>query len=740
MRRNYLFALLLSFGIAYAQRYNDIKVYGAEGLGKQAVMHYSKLDLKQDITSADIRLAVINLYKSGLFEDVKVYASGKDLVIKVVEKPVLSKINFTGTEHMPREQFIKALASQGIEVGKIYNAKATYQIKPMLEQTLAAMGYEDSVVTVDSVQKRKSMVLNVSVKEGKEVLIKDVSFVGVKNVSDRVLSRVMDSSPRLWSLLTGNNKFSNALIQKDLQAIVKYYQSKGYVEARAFILKKKPVDGGIGLVIKVVEGKKYTVSGVTLDGFAKSDYSKTTAMLPIGEAYDVEMVEHVRVELEHDLGSLGYAFAQVSFEPKLMSGNKVAVAYSAVLGEKANIRRINFTGQSYTQDEVLRREMRQMEVSQYNYSQVRESERRLRNLEFIKDVKCTPIKADGGVDLNCNVTEMNSAQFVASVGYSPQLGVTYKLDFNQKNLAGSGKRLQVSLEKSDVQTSGLISMTQPYIFGSNFSNTWSFDAVKLKNVNKDASNYQTNHVGVYNDFAMPITNRGLFSLGLGLQKIKIVSYDKTVNYVNDFVNSHGKQFSVLDAHFALSHNSYDRTPFPTSGSLSKLIYTITLPYQDNTLRYYKVDFNNSTYIPLRHGLVFNWLVQLGYGQGYGGDNYPFFKNYWAGGEGSVRGFDTNSLGPQDNKKKPMGGNVLVASSANLYFPQKLGDDIRYGLFVDTGNVFNDSFNASEMRVSTGAVLQWRTPLAPMSFALGFPVVKKQGDKLQSFSVSISTDF
>lgn len=732
--------LLLTSTVSFAQYYDKIDIKGADNLGAQAVRHYSNLNIKNNISRTDIRMSITRLYESGLFSDVQIFSSGKTLYVVVVENPVVAKINFQGTDHMPREQFIKALDAQGIAVGKVFNPRLVFQIKPMLKETLASMGYENASVAVHTKRQNKSIVLDIVVDEGSAKLIKDIEFYGVHAVPERVLLGVMDSAPRLWSFVTENNKFSNFAMQRDLRAIEKYYQSKGYVKARAVLLKTIAVDGGVSLKIQVTEGKKYFISGASLVGFAKHDYSSTLKSLAKDEPYNVDMVEMVRVELEHDLGSLGYAFAKVSFTPKLLPGNRVSIVYNAVLGEKIKVRRINFTGQVYTQDEVLRREMRQIEASQYNYSLIRESERNLRTLDFIKSVQCKPSRHNEFVDLDCEVSEMASSNFIASVGYSPQSGITYKADIDQKNLAGSGKKLLVSLEKSDVQTSGQISMTQPYIFGTDYSNTWSFDAVKMKNINKNAAKYQTNHVGLSNDFSVPIMGHDFFSLGLGLQNIKIVSYDKSVDYIDQFVKAHGERFSVLDLHFSLLHRSYDRTPFPTSGSSRRLMFTTTLPYKDATLRYYKVDFNNSSYWNLSRGFTLNWLLQLGYGKGFGGDSYPFFKNYWAGGEGSVRGFETNSLGPVDKNGNAKGANVLAASSLNLYLPQMLGDDIRYGLFLDVGNVFNDSFNAHDLRASSGLVLQWRTPLAPMAFSFGFPIVKKTGDKLQSFAVSLATDF
>lgn len=733
--------LLLSSSMAYAKVYSEITVRGAASLGQSSVLYYSKLQAGKNISKLDIKNAIINLHKSGLFDNITIQEQANKLVITVQEMPVIGKIKFSGTDHMPRKEFLEALSSQGIEVGKVFSPNKVYQIRPMLEQTLATMGYEKAVIAVNTRHSSKrSVVLEISVQEGNAVEVKEIKIIGNDNVAERSLISEMQLAPHIWSFLSGNNKFSKFAIAKDLQAIERYYNTQGYVQARAILASTKNIGNGIELVIKVSEGKKYSVAGYKLQGFIKHDYSKSLSSMAVDEPYNVIAVERVKSSLEHALGSMGYAFAKVSFKPVLLSNNKVRVEFYANPGKKVQIRRVNFLGQSKTQDEVLRREMQQTEMAQYNYSQIMESERRLRNLAFVKSATCKPIDHSGFVDLDCQVAEMPSANLIASIGYSPQSGMTYKIDLVQKNLVGSGKRLNVNLEKSDVQTSGQISMTQPYIFNTKYSNTWSVDAVKLQNVHSESSKYQSNHVGLSNDFGLPIGDHSYFSIGLGLQNINILSYDKNVTHIQDFVQAHGEHFGVLDLHAAFKYYDYNKTPFPNEGTSRRLLLSSTLPYKQNTVKYYKIDFTNSSYFPLGHELTLNWLTQFGYGKGYNGDIYPFFKNYWAGGEGSVRGFDTSSLGPKDSKDKPMGGNVFLASSVNLYLPQYFGSDMRYGLFVDAGNVFNDSIDLHQMRASVGAVLQWRTPMAPLTFSYGIPVVKKSGDKIQEFAVSMATDF
>ena len=732
-------SLLMLTTLAFAKTYDRIQVKGANSLGAESVIYYSKLK-PGNISSYDLRQAILALHKSGLFADVKISESGKSLVITVVEQPVIAKIEFKGTDHMPQKQFIDALKAQGIAVGKVFNPQKVYQIKPMLLQALAALGYEQADVNVNFKQSsKKSIKLKISISEGDAQRITDISFVGNNNVASRILLSQMELTPHLWSFISDNNKYSKIAFAKDINAIEQYYRTKGYIQARASLAKIIKDKNGIKLVVNINEGPIYRLQSFALKGFIKHDYSRATKDLEMHTAYDVHNIEHVKNKLEHELGSLGYAFAKVEFKPVIVEKNLVRIEFTATPGQKVQIRRINFAGQGRTQDEVLRREMQQTEIAQYNYSLVRESERRLKNLEFIGSAVCKPEKHDGFTDLDCEVKEIPSATLVASIGYAAQSGVTYKVDLAQKNLVGSGKRLMVNLEKSDVQVSAQVSMTQPYIFGSKYSNTWSLDAVKLKNVKKDSAKYQSNHFGIYNDFSIPFSNHSFFSIGLGLKNVNIVSFDPGVDYIDEFIASHGKHFGILDAHFAVKYHDYDKTPFPENGTSRKMLFTTVIPYQENTVRYYKFDFTNSSFISLGHGYVANWLLQIGYGKGYDGDVYPFFNNYWAGGEGSVRGFDTNSLGPKDNKDKAMGGNILATTSLNLYLPQYFGDDMRYGLFVDAGNVFKDSVDLHEIRASIGAVLQWHTPLAPLTFSYGIPIVKKSGDKTEPFSVSMSTD-
>lgn len=725
--------------IGYAKRYNSIEVFGADKLGKSSVLHYSKLKSSVDINRNDIKQAVISLYKSGLYSNVSISEYKQTLYVKVTEFPVISKLEFTGTDHLPKDKLFKALRDQGLDVGQVYKPKVIFQLKPMLKQTLASMGYEQAFVDVRVKQKKNTVSIILNVDEGKNYKVSDISFIGAKAVSERLLLSKMNLAPRIWSFISDNNKYSEIALNNDLMNIEEYYKNLGYLMVKVKLLKKTRLDGNIKLVIGIDEGKVFRLNKVNLKGFVGQDFGKIISTLEKGSAYSLRDIKLVSKELEHKLGAKGYPFAKVLFKPALVSKDLVNILYVANLGPKLKVGHINFLGQSYTQDEVLRREMRQLERSQYNYMLVRESERRLRNLSFIKSASCMPTRKGGFVDLNCQIKELPSASIVASIGYSAQAGMTYKLDLNQKNFAGSGNKLNISAEKSDAQTSAQLSISQPYIFGTDYTNTWSLDFVNMRNLQKDSAKYKTNHFSLMNDFSVPLSDFTSLGFGLGLQNVRILDYDKNINHIDSFINAHGKHFTELDAHFTLFHSSLDKTPFPTMGRKSKLHFMVTLPYHDPTVRYYKVDFSNSYYFKLPKNFVFNWMTQLGYGKGYNGDSYPFFKNYWAGGEGSVRGFKNGSLGPLDNNGNPRGGNVLASTSFNLYLPQMINENMRYGFFVDAGNVFDNSINVHDMRVSYGAMMQWLTPIAPISFSFGYPLVKKTGDSLESFAVSMATD-
>lgn len=745
-----LILVLLSFCLnAEAAVYNHFKVVGARRLTSATILHYIPFKKGQNLTQNDFAHALKKLYDTGLFKQAQFLENGSTLVIKVKENPTIARILVEGGEKVGQDKILKALSSQKISAGMILNPKVYASLKQSIVELYQEQSYHN--VKVNLMQKQlgsNKVLLTIKIHEGKEGTVRSITVSGNKAVASSEITGKMELKPELWSFLTHNNNFSNHAYMTDLQSIRQLYFAKGYLQAS--IVKHKEVWDGdhVDLTIVIHEGQPFYFAKIELNAPKKfrADLDKELKHFKVGQLYDHAEVHKVVTRMFESLAAKGYAF--VNIDPRIQlhpKSKKVDLLFQVKLGPRVMVRNIGFSGNKHTQDYVLRREMLQLEASQYNQGLVKLSERNINNLGYIRNAKCIPVKVGGRsdiIDLKCAMEEVPSTVASASVGYSTQSGLIYKIDFDQKNFVGTGRRITVNAEKSDTVVSGNVAFSDPYFLDSNISDSFHINVTKTKNVKGSVAKYQTNDYGLSNDIGIPLSNFSRLVLGLGYRHTDVVKYDDSYGYIDDFISQHGTKFDTYDFHMGWRSNTYDRIIFPLDGISQDLSAYVGLPIGDKSLQYYQLGYKMSLYKPIFDtGLTGQLVTQLGYGRGYGDfDTLPFFKNYWAGGEGSVRGFSNNSLGPKDTAMNtPMGGNVLTLMSLNLFMPQWFGDDIRFGAFVDVGNVFDDEFKFDELRSSGGVVVQWRTPMAPIALSLGYPLSKKSGDELHAFSFSLSTN-
>lgn len=745
----WLLLLVLSCAsVAQANVYQHIRVEGAKRLTPASVVKRLPFSTQQDVSDQALERALRRLYQTGLFRNIAFARDGQTLILKIEENPTISDIVIESGGEVSNDKLLKMLEDFKIKKGAILNPMVFHSLQGTLANLYREQGFHNVQIHLsERKQSGAKVVLKLKIQEGKEGKVSAIDIQGNHHVSSKDLLGAMTLTPHFWSFLTGNNTFSDQAFQRDREAMRQLYFQHGFLQAK--ITRHRAIWQGddVTLQIGVQEGKPFYLNTLSIDGPKDVTKQLQAELVPLkkGDLYHHQHVQKVVQAMHHRLASLGYAFVAVTPRIQLHpKQQRVDLRFQVRLGQRVMVRRIAFSGNAQTQDQVLRREMLQLEASQYNFSLVQQSERQLNNLGYLKDAHCVPSHVAGRsdlIDLICHVEEVPSTVASASAGYSSNAGLIYKVDLNQKNFLGTGRQLTVNAEKSDTVLSANFDLTDPHFLGSNFSNRFHITGSKVKSVKGSTAKYQTNVYEVGYDVGVPVSAYAQMLMGVAYQRTKVVKYDANYPYIKAFIDQHGRTFNTTTLHLGWKSNSYDRVIFPQHGVHQDVSFYVGLPAATNALTYYTLGYKASIYQPVfQSGWTAQWLTQLGYGRGYGdfGKTLPFFKNYWAGGEGSLRGFENNSLGPKDSLGKPMGGNVLATTSVNMFAPSWFGDDKRLGGFVDLGNVFKDHIRASEVRASAGIVFQWRTPLAPLSLSLGYPIRKKDGDQKHAFSFALST--
>jgi outer membrane protein insertion porin family len=444
------------------------------------------------------------------------------------------------------------------------------------------------------------------------------------------------------------------------------------------------------------------------------------------------------------LGDQGYAFANVNTVPDVNESERlVNLAFIVDPGKRVYVRRVNVKGNITTRDEVLRREMRQMEAGWFSAEKVERSRTRLQRLGFFEDVNVETPAVPGTtdqVDVNYSVTETSSGNITAGAGYSQTSGILFNASVSQDNFLGSGKRVSFAFNNSKVTTIYNFYYTDPYYTINGISRGFGLFYKKTDADQANISSYTTDTYGANVNYGIPINEFDTIRVSPEFENLKLKETSESPNEVIDFIDRHGNDYNTVKLTGSWAHDTRNKALFADDGGLQSLSVETAVP--GSGLQYYKLGYDQRRYVPLTKDLTLSMHAQLGYGDGYGDyDNLPFFENYFAGGVRSVRGFEDNTLGPKDSKGNPIGGSVQVVGGAEILFPIPFVEgtkSFRLGTFFDIGNVYSDvsNFDATELRYSVGVSSLWISPLGPLAISLGIPLNEKSGDNVQNFQFTV----
>lgn len=740
----------------------DIEVQGLQNIASGTVFTYLPYRVGDTFTEADSTRVIQELYKTGFFRRVDVARRGEVLVIKVEELPTIGELTITGNDKVEKADLEKALKSAGLAKGRVLNRQALEQMEQELQRLYFSMGlYGVRVDTKQTELDGNRVALEVEILEGTPASIRTINIVGNKDFSEKELLKQFDLGPTAWyQFFSDRDQYSRQKLAADLEKLRSFYLDRGYLKFNvdSTQVSISPDRKDIYISIGITEGEQYSVSEVGFAGNMILPEEELRRLLTIkpGERFSRKALTESTSALVKRLGNEGYAFANVNPVPELDEANrKVKLTLYVDPGKRIYVRRINIVGNYNTDEEVFRREIRQMESTWFSGEKVERSKERLQRLSYVEsasiETKPVPGTADQ-VDLNVGVTERLSGSFSIGAGYSQSEGILLNLGLSQANFLGTGNNVSLNIERSGLRNIYSLSYLNPYWTVDGISRGFSVYFKQMDATKVTLSRYLVDSYGGDIKFGIPLSEYTGARLAVGLDHSQL----KRTTSSPDWVKEESYNFYTLTPSWYW--DTRDRAIFPNRGGYTLASLEVAGP--GSGLEYYKANLSHDHYFSLATNYVFKVGAVAGYGDSYGKaytyidqngvertTTLPPFKNFYAGGIRSVRGFEDYSLGPRDNLGNAMGGAFKLAGTAELIFPlpilgEESAKNVRMGLFYDIGSVFSsyDAFTADELRMSAGVSLIWLSPIGPLTLSLAQPLNDKPGDRTQMFQFAIGAGF
>jgi outer membrane protein insertion porin family len=751
-----LFAALLAHAALAFEPFvvKDIRVEGVQRTEAGTVFSYLPIKVGDRVDDEKASAAVKALYATGFFRDVRLESENGVLVVIVQERPTISKIDIAGTKEFDKDTLKKALKDIGIAESRIFDRSALDRAEQEFKRQYINRGnYGMKVTTTVTPQERNRVAINFTVEEGEPAKIANINIVGARAFPEKTLINEMQLSTPGWlTWYTKNDQYSKQKLQGDLETLRSYYTNRGYLEfaVDSTQVSITPDKQDIFITINVTEGPKYTISDVQLAGellLPQAELMRLVQVRP-GDVYSREKLTQSTKALSDRLGSDGYAFANVNAVPEIdRAKRQAAFTFFIDPGRRVYIRRINISGNSKTRDEVIRRELRQLEGAWYDAARIERSKIRVTRLNFFDDVNIETPAVPGSpdqVDIDVTVTEKSTGNLLAGVGYSSAEGVVLSGSISQNNIFGTGNALIASINSSRVNRAIGVSYSEPYWTSDGVSRT-----IELYDRNVDPSSlpiaaYSSQTLGGALAFGVPVTETDTIIFGGRIEHTKISLFDNSPPSYFLFVKDFGSVTNSYIVTAGWSRDTRDNILFPSRGLLQNVLGELALPIGD--LTYYKLNYLVQWFTPMPLNTVLMLRGDFGYGGGLQGKTLPFFKAYYGGGVGSVRGYETASLGPQDIQGNTIGGRQKIITNAELFFPlpgAKANDQsVRLSVFVDAGQIRDVGLQPEleSFRFSTGVGVAWNSPVGPLKLSYGYPLKKRPGDRIQNFQFQVGTIF
>ena len=780
---------------------SDIRIIGLQRVSTGSIFNVIPISVGDKIDMRKSSDITRSLFSTEQFDDIQIAKDGNTLIISVIERPSISAIDISGNKALKTEQLIESLDGVGVKEGEVYKRSTLEQVKSELVRSYASNGRYGAGVEIEEIVKpRNRLEIKIIVDEGKSAKIQKINIIGNEIFNNEELLEGFElSEGSFFSFLNNDNAYSREKLKGDIESLESFYRDRGYlkfsIESSQISLSKDMKK--IFINFNIFEGNKYTISDAEVVGdipLEEEIYSQIINSLK-DQTYSQAQITSIEEFFTNLMGNRGYAFAEVSGNPEIdEDDNEVKIIFTVQPGKRTYTRKILFTGNNLTQDFVLRREMRQFEGAWSSNNSIEAGKVRLERLGYFKEVEVETVpvpNTDDQIDIIYSVEEETTGSVGGNVGYS-DFGLMLGFNLQEQNFLGSGNTVGIGINKNIYSESYNISFLDPYATKDAVSLGYNIYFRETDYGEYNVANYLSNSQGFGLQFGYPISDIQRINLGLTYDKTDIDIGSQPAREIWDFINAEGSVFETLNLQTSWQRITLNRGMFPTNGSSTVLSLSSTIPGGD--IDYARLNIRQKLYRPINQNLVFGFNIELGYLSAFGDtEETPFFQNFYAGGPRSLRGFESNTLGPRSteapcyefnysegtcpnlldsdgdgildtpyynpyanseyNKRVSIGGNIKVEGSLQLIFKLPFIEDqrsMRSAFFFDFGNVFSDNCKAyqyncykpsiDDLRYSYGVGITWITGFGPMSFAISKPTNAGLYEETKEFQFTVGNVF
>ena len=738
----------------------DIRVEGIQRTEAGTVFGYLPVKVGETLTDEKAAQAIKTLFATGFFRDVRIEIENGVMVVMVQERPAIAQIDFVGLKEFDKDVIIKALKETGIAEGRIFDRAQLEKAEQELKRQYLTKGkYGVTITTTVTPLERNRVGINFNIEEGASAKIKQINIVGAKEFSEKdLLSQFELTTPGWITWYTKNDQYSRQKLSADLEKLKSFYMNRGFLEfaVDSTQVSISPDKRDVYITINVNEGARYQVSSVKLAGdftISEEELAKLVVVKP-GDVFSREKLNESNKAISDRLGKEGYAFANVNAAPEI-DKEKRQVAFTIFVdpGKRVYVRRINVSGNTRTRDEVIRRELRQMEGGWYDGERVTASKQRLDRLGYFSETTietpAVPGTADQ-LDVNLTVKEKPTGNLMLGAGFSSTEGLILSGSISQNNFLGSGNNVTIALNTGKINQVASFSYTNPYFTVDGISQGFDIYHRNVDTTSTSATTvtpYKSSSNGAAVRFGFPIGEKQSLSFGMGVDQTSISTFDNSSTSIKQFVADNGETNLTIPLTANWISDGKDSYLFPTTGWYQKAALEVAIPGGD--LTFYKASYQVQRYFALSRSFTLMLNGEVGYGDSYGDTKaLPFYKNFYAGGVNTVRGYKAGSLGPQDIYGNTIGGNErFVGQTELLWALPGMEKSVRLGVFFDIGQVWASGGTSAgvpgvddSLRYSAGLSAAWISPVGPLKVSYGYPINKQDTDKTEAFQFQLGTTF
>ena len=772
----------------------DIRIEGLQRVAPGTVFNYLPVKVGDDFDQRLATESIRALFKTGFFKDVRLEQEGDTLVIYIEERPSIASVKITGNKDISSDDLKKALKGIGMTEGKVFDRATLDKVEQEMRRQYFARGkYGVKIDTSVTDLPRNRVDIEITVSEGKVATIKQINIVGNHSFSDEQVTQDFEQNTgNLLSFYTKSDHYSKQKLSADLERLRSFYLDRGYINSQieSTQVAMSPDRKEIYLTVNLKEGDVYKVSDVQVTGKIIIRPEEIIPLVGIGpgDVFSRKLATQSQKAISDRLGDEGYIFCNVNMVPEIDELTKtVRMTFFVDPGKKVYVRRINFSGNTKTRDEVIRREMRQMEAAWASSTKIERSKVRLERLGYFQEVNVETPAVPGTsdqIDVNYKITEKSSGNITAGVGYSQLQGIIFNAAVTQDNVFGTGKRVGFNFNNSRLNTIYNVSYFNPYASVDGVSHGFDLAYRKMNAYYTNLANYTTDTGDIGTNLAIPVNefDRITFNLDLNRTNVKTNAYSpvQILDYIRYYTKDPLKTnyaFDYIPVAVGYVHDTLNRAMFPTEGGAQRIQVMATPPvFGSDSVAFFKASAKTQHFFPLAKDLTLQLAAEAAYGDGFNGaPALPFWENFFAGGPQSMRGFFPSSLGPKTISNQvgqggllSLGGSSKIVMQAEILSPLPFMEDsksIRIGAFFDVGNVYCNAFQVPGpkgsvsaanghpsdglcyapvkgdfLRYSPGILARWISPFGAIGFSVAHPLNTVYGDHLQSFQFSFGQTF